>query len=66
MEEPQFARNYRIMAPLGRFGTADEVAALVLFFACDDSSFITGQDIAIDGGFTTAPRFEGLNLAEPS
>lgn len=64
MEEPLFARNYRLMAPLGRFGTADEVAALVLFLACDDSSFITGQDIAIDGGFTTAPRFEGWELRE--
>jgi NAD(P)-dependent dehydrogenase (short-subunit alcohol dehydrogenase family) len=64
MEEPRFARNYRLLAPLGRFGTADEVAALVLFLACDDSSFITGQDIAIDGGFTTAPRFEGWELRE--
>jgi NAD(P)-dependent dehydrogenase (short-subunit alcohol dehydrogenase family) len=64
MEEPQFARNYRLMAPLGRFGTADEVAALALFLACDDSAFITGQDIAIDGGFTTAPRFEGLDFGQ--
>lgn len=62
MEEPQFARNYRLMAPLGRFGTADEVAALALFLASDESAFITGQDIAIDGGFTTAPRFEGVNF----
>ena len=62
MEEPQFARRYRQMAPLGRFGTPEEVATLVLFFACDDSSFITGQDIAIDGGFTTALRFESIEF----
>lgn len=64
MTEPQFARRYRQMAPLGRFGTPDEVARLVLFFACDDASFITGQDIAIDGGFTTAFRFEAMDFGE--
>ena len=62
MEEPQFARRYRQMAPLGRFGKPDEVAQLVLFLSCDDSSFITGQDIAIDGGFTTALRFESIDF----
>jgi NAD(P)-dependent dehydrogenase (short-subunit alcohol dehydrogenase family) len=66
MEEPQFARNYRLMNPLGRFGTADEVAALALFLASDDASFITGPDIAIDGGFTTAPRFETLEFVDRS
>ncbi len=62
MVEPQFARRYRQMAPLGRFGKTDEVAKLVLFFASDDSSFITGQDIAIDGGFTMAFRFEAVDF----
>lgn len=60
MEEPQFASRWRKMAPLGRFGVTEEVAKLVLFLASDDSSFITGQDIAIDGGFTTAARFESI------
>lgn len=62
MEEPQFALRYRQMAPLGRFGKPEEVAKLVLFLACDDSSFITGQDIAIDGGFTSAFRFESIDF----
>jgi NAD(P)-dependent dehydrogenase (short-subunit alcohol dehydrogenase family) len=65
LEEPRFARNYRLLTPLGRFGTPDEVAALVLFLGCDDSAFITGQDIAVDGGFTTAPGFERFDLVEP-
>lgn len=60
--EPQFAKRYRQMAPLGRFGRTDEVARLVLFFASDDASFITGQDIAIDGGFTMAARFESVDF----
>jgi NAD(P)-dependent dehydrogenase (short-subunit alcohol dehydrogenase family) len=63
--EPQFARRYRQMAPLQRFGRTEEVARLVLFFASDDSSFITGQDIAIDGGFTTAARFESVDFNAP-
>lgn len=62
MAEPQFARRWRQMAPLGRFGHTDEVARLILFLASDDSSFITGQDIAIDGGFTTAMRFESVDF----
>lgn len=35
---------------LGRLGTAEEVADLILFLSSDDSSFITGQCFAIDGG----------------
>ena len=64
-QEPQFARRWRQMAPLGRFGRTEEVARLVLFFASDDSSFITGQDIAIDGGFTLALRFESVDFDAP-
>ena len=36
--------------PLGRLGTPDEVGKLVTFLASDDSSFITGETIRIDGG----------------
>jgi NAD(P)-dependent dehydrogenase (short-subunit alcohol dehydrogenase family) len=36
--------------PLGRFGQADEVAALIAFLASRESSYITGQTIVIDGG----------------
>ena len=36
--------------PLGRFGEPAELAAAALFLACDDSSFITGTELAVDGG----------------
>lgn len=40
------------MHPVGRTGRPEEVATVVLFLASDESSFITGQPILIDGGFT--------------
>jgi 3-oxoacyl-[acyl-carrier protein] reductase len=36
--------------PLDKFGTPDDVAAACLFLASDDSSYITGQTIVVDGG----------------
>jgi len=37
--------------PIGRMGTVEEVAALILYLASDEAGFITGNDYPIDGGF---------------
>ena len=39
--------------PMGRIGQPEEIASTVLFLASEDSSFITGQALAVDGGFTS-------------
>ena len=36
--------------PLGKFGTADEIAKAVVFLASDDTSYITGTELFVDGG----------------
>ncbi|MET8604146.1 SDR family NAD(P)-dependent oxidoreductase [Streptomyces rubiginosohelvolus] len=42
---------YRKLLPMGRIGRPEEVAALVLFLTCEDSSYITGQPFVVDGGW---------------
>src|ERR1700688_580989 len=44
-------KMFATLIPLGRVGTPDEVAKAVVFLASDDSSYITGTELFVDGGF---------------
>ncbi|KQW28451.1 oxidoreductase [Pseudomonas sp. Root401] len=39
------------LVPLGRLGTADEVAGMAAYLASDDASFVTGASLTVDGGY---------------
>lgn len=50
--EPELGEIWRERTPMGRLGTPDEVASVILFLASDASSFMTGSDVIADGGYT--------------
>ena len=50
--DPQMREERMRRIPLGRFGQAEDVAYGVLYLASDESSFVTGSELVIDGGTT--------------
>jgi len=46
----EFTSQATLTTPLCRVGTPDEIAKAVVFLASDDSSFITGTELFVDGG----------------
>jgi len=43
--------------PLGRYGAPHEIAAMALFLASDEASYVNGQAIAVDGGLSSTHPF---------
>jgi NAD(P)-dependent dehydrogenase (short-subunit alcohol dehydrogenase family) len=50
--DPEIARTFLEHTPLGRFGQPQEIADAALFLACDESAYMTGAEMVIDGGMT--------------
>ena len=48
--------------PMQRYGTAEEVAQLILFLASDEASYITGQALPVDGGNTASLNLPGMKF----
>ena len=52
LRNPAFNKALIEQTPLRRFGTAEDVARAALFLASDDSAFVTGAELAVDGGMS--------------
>jgi 3alpha(or 20beta)-hydroxysteroid dehydrogenase len=50
MPDPAVLQKRIERVPLGRLGTVDEIVTLVLYLASDDSSYVSGSEMVIDGG----------------
>jgi glucose 1-dehydrogenase len=57
VDDPEKAAQVESHIPLGRAGTADEMAGVTCFLASDDAAYITGQTIFVDGGLTLFADF---------
>lgn len=51
-QDPEFVRKYNERTPLGRLAEPAELAGPLVFLASDESSYLTGHELRVDGGFT--------------
>ena len=51
-QDPEFRRKFVDRVPLGRMATADDLRGPLVFLASDQSAYVTGVELRVDGGFT--------------
>ncbi|WP_316826387.1 oxidoreductase [Pedobacter miscanthi] len=52
-QNPIFVENYNKKVPMKRMGTPEDISPAVVFLLSDESKYVTGQNLAIDGGWTS-------------
>jgi len=52
-EDEEFMSHIENMTPLGRMADPEEIASVATFLASDEASYVTGENIAVDGGWTS-------------
>ncbi|MCD6401243.1 MAG: SDR family oxidoreductase [Anaerolineales bacterium] len=52
-QDPEFVENYIARTPLGRMGGLDDLKGAAVYLASEASAWVTGQNIIVDGGWTT-------------
>lgn len=60
------SKNASVFTPVGRLGRPDELAAAVHFLSSDDASYITGQSLVVDGGWSAGTSLAAFGLAVAS
>jgi NAD(P)-dependent dehydrogenase (short-subunit alcohol dehydrogenase family) len=56
---PMWEQLIKTFIPLGRAGTGDDIAYMVAFLCSDQGAWISGQNIFVDGGYTSVPLMTG-------
>jgi NAD(P)-dependent dehydrogenase (short-subunit alcohol dehydrogenase family) len=65
LERPDYADAWGGLTPLGRIGTPQDVGRAAVMLASDESSFITGQTIWVDGGLFSQPPWPAETSRDP-
>jgi glucose 1-dehydrogenase len=57
LDDPKSTHAVESEIPLGRMGKPEEIAAVVVWVASDEASYLTRTTIAVDGGMSLSPQF---------